>query len=77
MSTKVSKDAVVVALRKVYDPDLNKDLVTLNMIRDLEIKDSSVSFTIMLTTPACPMKDKMKNEALTAVQGVEGVKNVE
>jgi len=74
---QVSQEAVLAALRTVNDPDLRKDLVTLNMIQDLKIDGSEVSFTIMLTTPACPMKDKMKNEALAAVQAVSGVKNID
>jgi len=64
---------VLAALSKVEDPDLRKDLVTLNMIQDLKIAGSDVSFTIMLTTPACPMKDKMKNDAIAAVKDVPGV----
>jgi ATP-binding protein involved in chromosome partitioning len=76
MSNDVTRDAVLNALRTVNDPDLKKDLVSLNMIQDLEIKNSEVNFTIMLTTPACPMKDKMKTEALAAVQAVPGVQKV-
>ncbi|MCJ7702438.1 MAG: Mrp/NBP35 family ATP-binding protein [Anaerolineales bacterium] len=76
MLQTVSKDTVLNALRTVNDPDLRKDLVTLNMIRDLEIIDAQVKFTIMLTTPACPMKDKMKNEALAAVKNIPGVEGV-
>ena len=45
------------ALSNVQEPDLGKDLVTLNMIQDLEIDGNNVSFTIVLTTPACPMKE--------------------
>jgi ATP-binding protein involved in chromosome partitioning len=70
-------EAVLDALRTVNDPDLHKDLVTLNMIRDLQVDDGKVSFTIMLTTPACPMKDKMKQDATAAVSAVPGVKSVE
>ena len=71
------QEAVLAALSKVNDPDLRKDLVTLNMIRDLKIENGTVSFTIMLTTPACPMKDRMKNEAQVAVSAVAGVESVE
>jgi ATP-binding protein involved in chromosome partitioning len=61
MSNKsLSKEVILNALSTVHDPDLKKDLVSLNMIRDLELENGNVSFTIMLTTPACPMKDKMK-----------------
>ena len=49
------------ALRNVQEPDLGKDLVTLNMVRDISIDGLQVSFTIVLTTPACPMKEMMQN----------------
>lgn len=74
--TNISNDAVLTALRTVNDPDLRKDLVSLNMIRDLEIEGSAVNFTIMLTTPACPMKDRIRNEATAAVMAVSGVEEV-
>jgi ATP-binding protein involved in chromosome partitioning len=76
MSNEISKEAVLNALRKVHDPDLKKDLVTLNMIRDLEITAGQVNFTIMLTTPACPMKDEMKSQAQAAVSALPGVEVV-
>ena len=71
-----TKEAILEALSNVYDPDLNKDLVSLNMIHDLMLEDGIVSFTIMLTKPACPMKDRMKNEARQAVAAVTGVQKV-
>jgi ATP-binding protein involved in chromosome partitioning len=74
---KVNRDAVLDALSQVNDPDLKKDLVTLKMIRDLNIEAGKVSFTIMLTTPACPMKDQMKSEAIAAVEAIPGVEAVE
>jgi ATP-binding protein involved in chromosome partitioning len=74
---KPTPEAILSALSKVYDPDLQKDLVTLNMIQDLKIEGGAVSFTIMLTTPACPMKDRMKNEAYAAVSALSGVESVE
>ena len=73
---KVTKEAVLAALSKVQDPDLRKDLVTLNMIQDLKIDGGDVSFMNMLTTPACPMKDRMKNDAMAAVKALPGVKDV-
>jgi len=76
MGETVSIKLVLDALGKVNDPDLHKDLVTLNMIRDLKIDGNHVNFRIMLTTPACPMKDKMRNDAYTAVMSVPGVENV-
>ncbi len=71
-----TEEAVLAALRTVDDPDLHKDLVTLGMIKDLKIQGGDVSFKIELTTPACPLKDTMKNDALKAVSAVEGVENV-
>ena len=65
------------ALGTVLDPELGKDLVSLGMIDDLEISDSKVKFTINLTTPACPLKNEIKQNATEAVQSVEGVEEVE
>jgi ATP-binding protein involved in chromosome partitioning len=76
MTNTVTKEAVLAALSKVQEPELHKDLVTLNMIRTLEIQDNVVSFTIMLTTPACPLRGTIEKEARQAVMSVEGVKSV-
>lgn len=72
----VSKERVLSALSKVQEPELHKDLVTLNMIKDLEIENETVSFTIVLTTPACPLKHLIEKQARTAVQAIPGVKNI-
>ena len=64
----ISPEQVLAALRNVEDPDLKKDLVTLNMIKDLKIAGTQVSFTLELTTPACPMKDMLKNACFNAVK---------
>lgn len=56
------KNKILKALSKVIDPDLNDNLVSLNMIRHLQIKEKNVTFTIMLTTPACPLKHKFIEE---------------
>lgn len=64
----ISPEQVLAALRNVEDPDLKKDLVTLNMIKDLKIQENLVSFTLELTTPACPMKDMLKNACTNAVK---------
>lgn len=63
----MTKEQVLQALSNVQEPDLGKDLVTLNMIQDLEINGNDVSFTIVLTTPACPMKDMMGNASRNAI----------
>jgi len=63
----ITRESVLQALSHVDDPDLKKDLVTLGMIEDLVIGDK-ISFTIVLTTPACPMKDMMVNACKTAIR---------
>ncbi len=72
----ITKEAILAALSKVQEPELHQDLVTLNMIRELEIKDNIVSFTVMLTTPACPLRGQIEKEARQAVMSVQGVKSV-
>src|SRR5689334_5606854 len=75
--TTVTKETILAALSKVQEPELNKDLVTLNMIRELQIADDNVvSFTVMLTTPACPLRGQIEKEARQAVMSVQGVKSV-
>lgn len=64
----ITKEQVLAALRHVEDPDLKKDLVTLNMIKDVEIQGNKVSFTVVLTTPACPMKDHIHNACVNAIK---------
>lgn len=64
----MTKEKVLEALSNVQEPDLGKDLVTLNMIKDLEINGNDVSFTIVLTTPACPMKDMMGTASTNAIK---------
>ena len=76
MPPKISAEIVLAALSKVQEPELHKDLVTLNMIRDLEIREAAVSFTILLTTPACPLKSSIEKAAREAVLGILGVKTV-
>ena len=60
--------AILQALSNVQEPDLGKDLVTLNMVKDVKINGNDVSFTIVLTTPACPMKDMMRTASENAVK---------
>jgi len=64
----ITEEAVLKALTNVDDPDLGKDLVTLNMIKDIVIDGKQVSFTVELTTPACPMKDMIKKACVSAVK---------
>jgi len=64
----ITPEAVLDALRQVEEPDLKKDLVTLNMVRDVQVDGQQVSFTVVLTTPACPLKDMIRNACITAVK---------
>ena len=64
----MTTEEILKALSNVQEPDLGKDLVTLNMIQDVKIDGDAVSFTIVLTTPACPMKDLMKNASENAIK---------
>lgn len=63
----MTESDVLKALGNVIEPDLGKDLVTLNMIEDIVIEGNKVSFTVVLTTPACPLKDVIKNACINAV----------
>lgn len=63
----MTHEAVLKALSYVDDPDLNKDLVSLNMIQQLVIEDNVISFDLVLTTPACPMKDRIANACRVAI----------
>ena len=76
MANKLTKESILAALSKVQEPELHQDLVTLNMVRNLEIADDKVSFTIMLTTPACPLRGQIEKEAKAAVMSL-GAKTVQ
>ncbi|MBV9120355.1 MAG: P-loop NTPase, partial [Chloroflexi bacterium] len=73
---EVTEQAVLSALRQVQDPDLHRDLVALNMIKDLAIAGGRVSFRLVLTTPACPMKTQMEQAARAAVAALPDVTEV-
>jgi ATP-binding protein involved in chromosome partitioning len=64
----ITKEQVLEALATVIEPELHQDLVSLNFIRDLEIYDHEVSFTIMLTTPACPLKSVLERDSERAIR---------
>jgi ATP-binding protein involved in chromosome partitioning len=77
MDTAVTEAAVLDALRGVRDPDLNRDIVTLKFIKGLRIDGGRVAFTIELTTPACPVKDQMREQARLLVAQLPGVTSVD
>ena len=64
----MTKNDILQALRNVQEPDLGKDLVTLDMVKDIAINGNEVSFTVVLTTPACPLKDLIMNACINAVK---------
>ncbi len=64
----MTKEKILEALRNVQEPDLGKDIVTLNMVKDISIEGNYVSFTVVLTTPACPLKDLIKNNCINAIR---------
>src|SRR5947208_15268118 len=72
----VSESQVLDALRVVTDPDLGRDIVSLGFVKDIRASDGTVGFTIELTTPACPERDRMRTlarEAVAALPGRDGV----
>ncbi len=66
----MTKEKVLEALSSVQEPDLGKDIVTLNMVKDIVIEKFYVSFTVVLTTPACPLKDMIKNACIHAIKNL-------
>jgi len=68
--TQITREAVLAALSKVQEPELHQDLVSLGMIRDLKIDDGNVSFSVMLTTPACPLRGRIEKESREAVEAI-------
>jgi ATP-binding protein involved in chromosome partitioning len=74
--SQLTNDVVLESLRQIIDPDLRKDIVTLGFIKDLFIDGGEVSFRIVLTTPACPVKEQMEEQANELVGGLAGVTSV-
>ena len=66
--SSITAAGVLNALRVVKDPDLHRDIVALNFVKDVAIEGSAVSFSIELTTPACPVRDELKDAAVSAVR---------
>jgi ATP-binding protein involved in chromosome partitioning len=71
--TELNEQIILDGLRQIQDPDLHKDIVTLGFIKDLKIEGGSVSFRIVLTTPACPVKAEMESAAREIVGSIPGV----
>jgi ATP-binding protein involved in chromosome partitioning len=75
-NANVDESQVLKALGTVIEPELHRDLVTLNMVSDIEIEGGDVAFKVTLTTPACPLQDQIEREAREAVMAIEGVDSV-
>ncbi len=73
---ELNEEIILSALSEVQDPELHRDLVSLNMIRDISIAGGEVGFTVVLTTPACPMKSQIQSDAHAAVAAIPGVETV-
>ena len=76
-SSALSAEAVLQKLKSVQDPDLNRDIVSLGFVKNLKIEGTKVCFQVELTTPACPVKDQLKQQCEEVVMSLEGVSKVE
>jgi ATP-binding protein involved in chromosome partitioning len=72
-----TKESVLEVLKTVQDPEIHRDIVSLGMVKDLEVAQGKVSFTVELTTPACPLRETIQNDCEKALSGVDGITNVE
>ena len=72
-----TEETVLAALSTVEDPELHRDIVSLGMIRDVQVSGGKVAFRFVLTTPACPMRNELQRSAEEAVRAVPGVKSVD
>lgn len=75
--SKVTEESVLEALSKVNDPELNQDLVSLGMIKDVVVEGDNVSLVVELTTPACPLRTQIERDVRQAVEAIPGVKEVD
>jgi ATP-binding protein involved in chromosome partitioning len=74
--SQITELSILEQLKNIIDPDLRKDIVTLGFVKDLQIAGGDVSFRIVLTTPACPVKEAFEAEAVRLVGSIAGVENV-
>jgi ATP-binding protein involved in chromosome partitioning len=72
MSTKITEKMVLESLKNIKDPDLGQDIVSLGFVQNIKISDQKVSFTLELTTPACPFKSKMQEQAKENIRQLLG-----
>lgn len=72
-----TKEVVLEALKKVQDPELHRDIVSLGMVKGLEVRGEKVSFTVELTTPACPLRERIHEDCKKALAGIDGINGLE
>ncbi|MBM3461764.1 MAG: Mrp/NBP35 family ATP-binding protein [Armatimonadetes bacterium] len=77
MAEQITREQVLDALRTVQEPELHKDLVTLNMVKEISVDGGKVKVQVMLTTPACPLKKKISDDVEAAIRRIPGVTEVE
>src|SRR3990167_1044948 len=73
----ITESAVLEALRTVKDPDLGRDIVSLGFVKNIQIRNGQVKFDIELTTPACPVREQLKEESRLKVSQLPGVSDVQ
>src|SRR5439155_21929566 len=73
----VTSEQILDALRVVQDPDLHRDIVSLGFVQNIQINDEKVKFDVVLTTPACPVKTSLQEQARSAVLSLGGVRDVD
>ncbi|MCK9485166.1 MAG: Mrp/NBP35 family ATP-binding protein [Dehalococcoidia bacterium] len=73
----LDQDAVMTALKTVQDPELHRDIVSLNMVRDLKVEGGRVAFSLVLTTPACPLRETIDHDVREALEGIGGVEEID
>lgn len=73
---QLTENDILQALRQVQDPDLHRDLVSLGMIRNIRVSDNDVEFTVVLTTPACPLKEKIRQDCEQAITPLAGNRKI-
>ena len=77
MTEKITEELILKQLSTVMDPELNRDLVSLGMIKDIQTDGKNVNFTIELTTPACPLRSRIEADARKSIAEIKGIGNIE
>ena len=72
-----SADAILEALSEVRDPELHRDLVSLNMVQDVKVDGGTVALRLVLTTPACPLREQIDRDVQAALRAIPGISDVE